>query len=413
MAIFISKTTKSIVQDIGSVRIFDLCLSFLFAFTFFAMLFQRLESDIQFFLRVAAVFSSGLLMIIELLRGKRGTQSIVIAFILSIFVVIDAVFVGAKAPLALMQMYISLVLAVCLISERLLPCVARFMFWLVIALMAYLYTISGVVFEGQGRNYCGAYALIAFFLLCSSLKNKSDKAYAELLISAIACLIISLYATGRGSILSCVLLIGLFLIIVLIKNKTSSVFLIAAVLAVALCISLLILEAIDNDIVSTLFSRFGSDSAERSDSMRSAIYSDYLSIVLSNSKNLLLGINPLTIPNQTILMTGGNLHCSYLQWHANFGLLGLGLLLAISVKGIIVLYRKKHFYLLAAVIAILVRAISDALFVGGLWDIVVFYLAFVCFDKNRNSIDLHSASSRQPESNKSFQNSSNIRHLAS
>lgn len=133
---------------------------------------------------------------------------------------------------------------------------------------------------------------------------------------------------------------------------------------------------VDGDLANQLFGRFGSVSAGRSDEARSMLYGDYLSAVLSNRDALLFGMDPRRIVNATIIATGGNLHCSYLQWHANFGLAGLLVLVGTVALGLRRLWIDGNQVVCVAAAAVFVRAMTDTMLVGGIWDIAFFFLLF-------------------------------------
>ena len=70
------------------------------------------------------------------------------------------------------------VLGLYLVRCNVLVVVARVIFWIVLASMAYLYSISPnhyEIFPTQGRNFCGAYALLAFMVLAIAATRKDGR----------------------------------------------------------------------------------------------------------------------------------------------------------------------------------------------------------------------------------------------
>ena len=109
--------------------------------------------------------------------------------------------------------------------------------------------------------------------------------------SAIACLALSVYTVGRGSILACALLVALVFVVRLKNNKgvTSRALSVSMVVIVAVA-SFFLAMLVDGDLANQLFGRFGSVSAGRSDELARCLR-DYLSAVLSNRDALLFGMD--------------------------------------------------------------------------------------------------------------------------
>lgn len=370
------------------VGVGDLASSLCFAACYLSMIFQLLGGSWQPALRGSAIVFAVLILAYMVGKGLVGFKVVVAGLVLVAFTLVDAYVIGAKDLPALMQMYVMFVLGLYLARCNMLVAVARVIFWLVLASMAYLYSVSYnhyEVFPTQGRNFCGAYALLAFMVLAIVVAHKDKRVTNELIVSALACLALSVYTVGRGSILACAILVALVFIVRLrdhegVTSRALSVSMVVVVAVAGCCFAMLI----DGNLADQLFGRFGSVSAGRSDEARSTLYSDYLSVVFSNRDALLFGTDPRRIVNATIIATGGNLHCSYLQWHANFGLVGLLILVGTVILGLRRLWVDEKRVVCVAAAAVFVRAMTDTMLVGGIWDIAFFFLLF--------SVVLHSGS---------------------
>lgn len=372
------------------VRVGDLASSLCFAVCYLSMIFQLLGGSWQPALRGSAIAFAVILLVYMVGKGLLGAKVIVAGIALVSFTLVDAFAIGSKDLPALMQMYIMFVLGLYLVRCNIPVVVARVMFWMVLASMAYLYSISPnhyEIFPTQGRNFCGAYALLAFMVLAIAVARKDGRVTNELMASAFACLALSVYAVGRGSILACALLVALVFVVRLKNNNgmTSRALSISMVVIVAVA-SFFLVMLVDGDLANQLLGRFGSVSAGRSDEARSTLYSDYLSVVLSNRDALLFGTDPRRIVNATIIATGGNLHCSYLQWHANFGLAGLLVLVGTVVLGLRRLWIDGKQVVCVAAAAVFVRAMTDTMLVGGIWDIAFFFLLFTVILHGRSKL---------------------------
>ena len=255
------------------VRVSDLASSLCFAACYLSMIFQLLGGSWQPALRVSAIVFAVILLAYMVGKGLVGTKVIIAGLALVSFTLVDAFVIGSKDLPALMQMYIMFVLGLYLVRCNVLVVVARVIFWIVLASMAYLYSISPnhyEIFPTQGRNFCGAYALLAFMVLAIAATRKDGRVTNELMASAIACLALSVYTVGRGSILACALLVALVFVVRLKNNKgvTSRALSVSMVVIVAVA-SFFLAMLVDGDLANQLFGRFGSVSAGRSDEARS------------------------------------------------------------------------------------------------------------------------------------------------
>lgn len=369
----------NLIQTIGNTRLVELVGSFCFVACVCAMIFQQFGGTVETNLRIVEIVLAVVLLFLIVKEEEANIKFLVCGAILFCFIVFDAYFVGAKSFIALLQVGITFILGIYLGIRGLNPWFARFLFWLIIVSMAYLYSVSPNnydIFPTQGRNFCGAYALLGFFILAVA-KYRSGRYWIdfEIIVSGFSCLLLSLYTVGRGSIIACSLLVC-FLVFAKCKelsNKIAKYLLLSTTLLVVLLGAVILFNPSFN-LGSIVIGRFGSISAGRSDEARFDLYSSYLMTIEDSWEYLLFGINPMLIPNSVIQVTGGNLHCSYLQWHSNFGLLGISILLILIVLGLKQLFNDHMIIVAIAALAVFLRALTDTIFVGECWDIVVFYL---------------------------------------
>lgn len=377
------------------VRLESLIGSLLFAACFLSMMFQLVGGEAQVVIREIAVVSGSMLLLILIGKNAFDLRSVQVGIILILFILVDAYWIGAKEIAALMQMCISFVMGMFLVRRGILLTVARAIFWTVLISMAYLYSTSVnnyEIFPTQGRNFCGAYALLAFMVLASAVGRKEARVTNELMISSVACLALSVFAVGRGSILACALLVALVFSLRYKEHRGSaSKALYLSMILVGIAVVFLIVMLLNADALNQIFARFGSVSADRSDEARTTLYTDYLKAIFENKTALLFGMDPRRIVNATIIATGGNLHCSYLQWHANFGLAGLLVLVSVVLLGLRRLWIDGQRVACVAAAAVFFRALTDTMLVGGIWDVAFFYLLFsiISHDKRESELRRH------------------------
>lgn len=250
-----------------------------------------------------------------------------------------------------------------------------------------LLAVIGVQIEQYMRNLSPNN--ISIFLLCflslyyiSGYENM--KKYK--LFPAVVVLLITVWTTSRTGVAAvAALCVGL----IFIKQednryKVRNVFYSVVALGVFLIISLYIIETFLGSSYETLMN-LGLDNGAREN-----IWREYFAL-LGSPSSIIFGGHIKT--NYYFINWNGNLHSSYLNLHARYGLLGLIFVLAYLIKTFLRLIKEKNYMFLIICIALLLRASLDEFCFNGLSDPILYYFIFGsytqinnCKESNRRSL---------------------------
>ena len=262
--------------------------------------------------------------------------------------------------LALVLLYVNL-------SYKLYKRVLVFAIVYFFALM-YLETNPNDVFN-VSRNFVSIFLLIIFGLhLISSIQNNKQPS----LLLLFACFLISIWAVGRGGILTFAFLVILYPLVVKLKFKLRIMILILYV------IGLLYVFNFHSDYILKMgFERFQSMGMQDS---RTDINQDYVNKSINSFSNFLFGSPLNDIPS--IVEVDGNPHNSFIRLHVYYGLFGFIFIILILVRTAIKLLINRQYVLLYFTIALLIRSATDSAAFHGALDPLIFFSVFFAFKDN-------------------------------
>ena len=222
----------------------------------------------------------------------------------------------------------------------------------------------------NSRNYISILLLSTMLLYYISCL---DKKKSVSILPAIIYLFINMYATGRaGIIVAIFLLIGvLFYKYISVRRKNVKILIgfLGIISIFALCVYILNLDnAIILRLINTKFSAFaqrGYDSNGRFE-----IWSTFV-----NNNNKSIG-DFLFGSDATLAMGDGNLHNSFLQCYASFGILGFVLVIALTIRAFFGGIHKKAFFWLILFGGFILRAVTDRVFFQGYCEVYLYYFLF-------------------------------------
>lgn len=240
--------------------------------------------------------------------------------------------------------------------------------WLFVLACWYNTPDDYLLFYETSRNYVSVYSLLFCFLL-AIVWNRNG--YSFPFVFCVICFVACVWAIGRSGILAALLLLAAF---GAKKAKNTRYRLLIAFACFFLVLMLIMFTSIQDyiEIGNRFFSRFMDLKALGSNSERLFIYSSYIQTAIDNPKNFLLGVDTTNI-NGIISSKGGNLHNSFLQFHAYFGAIMLVLFIYAIIRSCIYLYRSKKSDVLIIYIVFLFRCLFDYCFPGTVGDIVIWY----------------------------------------
>ena len=254
--------------------------------------------------------------------------------------------------------------------------------WVLVFAISYFFVL---VYLGEdpnnvfnvSRNFVSIFLLIIFGLhLISSIQNNKQPS----LLLLFACFLISIWAVGRGGILTFAFLVVLYPLVVKYKLKYRLFIIVLYVFG-----SLYVFNLYSDYILKIGFERFQSMGLQDS---RTDINQDYISKSTNSLSNVLFGSPLLDIPS--IAEVEGNPHNSFIRLHVYYGLFGFIFVIFILVSTAIKLVINSQYLLLYFMIALLIRSATDSAAFHGALDPLIFFSVFFAF-KNRiitNKIEL-------------------------
>ena len=233
----------------------------------------------------------------------------------------------------------------------------------------YGYDVNAILTENS-RNYISVLLLSSLLLYYISCFEKKKKI---LLSPALIYFYICICANGRGGILiSAFMVIAILLYkCMVIKNNGMKVLMVVFIALVFLGAYIFILcqdeMYLSNyyNVKLSGFSEKGMDSNGRSD-----IWNTFL----INNKSSISYF--LFASNTNDAMKDGNLHNSFLQGYASFGVLGFLILVIFILNAFITIIKKKDFFLVILFMALLLRAFTDRVFFQGYCEPYLYYFIF-------------------------------------
>lgn len=241
---------------------------------------------------------------------------------------------------------------------------------------------SDTVLQHISRNYISVLMLVNMNLYYIGAKGeKKDLG----LLPAILFFIISVWSVGRGPIitsgffLTCILLIKIF-------REENKVYKKSLIISLIILIIILSIFVVDFDFILNYFVQFKIKGAV--DASRISIYKEYFSASVNSISNFLLGVSIESLYSGQVY--SGNLHNSFLQMHAYFGLTFSAVVLVLLFKSIIFFVKRKDFVMVALILTLLIRASTDMLFFTGYPEVFLYYYCLYPYIRNGN-VELETA----------------------
>lgn len=229
---------------------------------------------------------------------------------------------------------------------------------------------KNLILLANSRNFISVLLLSTMLLYYISCM---DKKRPILVTPILLYFYINIYATGRsGIIVSGFFTVGLLLYkFYSIENKRLKMvigFFIAIVIITVLIYISNLDDTIMSDFINKNFSAFlqrGNDSNGRYE-----IWGKFISNNIKAIGSFLFG------SDASLAMADCNLHNSFLQSYASFGVAGFGLIIVLVVRSLIVGFKKKNFLFLILFGGLLLRALTDRVFFQGYCELYLYYFIF-------------------------------------
>ncbi len=249
---------------------------------------------------------------------------------------------------------------------------AGFTYYITFILLALrLYGRTSNVLTISSNNYVSVLILLAAALYYIAVETNLHTVRLVDLLPAILSFLLSVLALGRGGILSSgVLVVGVLLTYIgTITNKHFKRLLVIFVVSFSVAILMI---GFGFNIVDWFFSlgRWSTRGTYNTDRLH--IWNSYFEKTFESPLYILLGAPKSQI--YVIGRYGGNPHNSFIQLHANNGLITLTLFFGFLIQSIIYYLKSHNFLRLSVLIVLIVRGVTDT-FIFGMYGMpIMLYL---------------------------------------
>lgn len=213
----------------------------------------------------------------------------------------------------------------------------------------------------SSTNYISVVMLLAVSFYYIAVERERRKLKLLDVLPAVICFLFSVWARGRGGILSSTVLLVLILFLFM-KTVTDKKIKWTIVIVFALLVVGVVLIVKNISLLDTFMSlgKWGTRGADNSSRMY--IWGSYFSKLKESLWYVLFGAPLDKIP--AIAMVGENCHNSFLQLHAYNGLLMFIIFLYLMVKSFIYYMRKKQYVMAAMMFVLVLRGMTDKFIFG-------------------------------------------------
>lgn len=333
-------------------------------------------------LYLLCLYIAGITGFLFLFIGKRIDQRIIVPF-LSVYLItelVNCLFIGNIGYQDLISdillFGITIVMFVYPITYR-MGCI---FFYISIAVFfyGYLTNSSTVTFLTSSRNYISVLLILATALYYIALQNAERKIKLVDLLPAFFCFWLSIWATGRGGILSSSVL---FALVVMFYARNYAKQSARHFLILCLIIMLIVIYLLASNVnLLDSFMNLGKWSSRGTDnSARMLIWSSYFEKLKDNFLYIFTGA-PL---NQISLIHAynNNTHNSFLQLHANNGLLTFAMFFILMLRTLVYYKKSNKGLFIAITITIVVRGMTDKFIFGQYGMPIMMYLVLYPYAK--------------------------------
>ncbi len=219
----------------------------------------------------------------------------------------------------------------------------------------------------NSRNFISVLLLLPLLFYYVSCHDKKKPIYV---LPAILYFYISIYAVGRGGIVSSGFLVIALCIykITQIENKNIKRLMWLIIIIIAFTVGLYMSNLnslVIGRFLNSYFSRFLLKGA--TDTSRVTIWNEFFTNNLDSLASFLLG------SNTSLVRYDGNLHNSFIQAYASFGLMGFLILLVLLGRAIIQGFKQRDALFLILLFGLSLRAFTDRVFFQGYCEIFLYY----------------------------------------
>ncbi len=224
------------------------------------------------------------------------------------------------------------------------------------------------------RNYISILVLFVLILFYLALLKQGVDGYFALLIPAVLFLIICAIGYGRGGILAGTFLFGALLVYESFKVQNTWRRTFIRIIALVIVLGVIIYLAYNNLLIFFM----GKYTVSTTSDERIAYWNTFLNNNTKSITNLLFG------SNTSLIRTDHNLHNSYLQCYASYGLIAVITVIVMIIRSYVNGIKSKDYVLLILMSVLFIRAFTDRLFFQGYCEVFLYYFLLYWEYKNVN-----------------------------
>lgn len=259
-------------------------------------------------------------------------------------------------------------------------------FYISIAAFVYAYftgTQAYSVLTSSGNYVSVLMILSAAFYYISLYNSKKDLKLVHLL-PALLCFLLSVWAKGRGGILACAVLFVLLLLYYLICYAQSGGSKRIVFLAVVVIIAVAYLYIKNINLIDTFFSLGKWSYRGVDNTSREIIWGAYFEKMKESFIYILNGAPLDQIP--IIHSLNNNTHNSFIQLHANNGLIPFVLFAIFMIRSFFYYIKNREFLLAIVLFAVFIRGMSDKFIFGQYGMPIMMYLVLFPYIEQRRRV---------------------------
>ena len=235
----------------------------------------------------------------------------------------------------------------------------------------------------NSSNYISVLLVLACSFYYIALENHVGRIRLIDLIPAGLCFFISVWAEGRGGIITCAFLL-IMLLVLYMRTAYDSKIKRTILFVVILILAMVILYIMNYDLVEVFLGlgKFESRGFHIGDRMY--IWGSYISKARESVFYFLFGAPLEQIP--VVAMFNGNTHNSFLQLHAFCGLITLVITIFLILKSLYFYIKSRQYIIAIMMLTVVLRGLSDKFIFGQYgMPIMLFFIWLPFFQRNHNN----------------------------
>lgn len=253
-----------------------------------------------------------------------------------------------------------------------------------------LYRMSGASSRRlltSSANYNSVAILLAVFFYYISIDNTGRQLRLIDLLPAVLCVFISLWAEGRGGILSCTFLL-IMILLCYMRNITGKNTRRTIIVIIGLIVAGIIMYYYNFSLIDSFLGLGKWGSRGTVDSARIYIWTSYLSKIKESALYFFFGVPLDQIP--VIEAYGGNTHNSFIQLHAYNGFFMFAAMAVYIFKAGRYFFRQRNYLTMIMMITIVIRSLTDKFIFGQYGMPIMVYFILLPYISKQRALDTSS-----------------------